>query len=212
DMRVHDSDRLVIWFHDVAAADMPVPPTPAAKPPATQAAPTAAALATPPMGPELPAPDKAVAKAEAMPAKPPQSAAATTNPAHAPEARMPKKPIDLSARAIEAHVLRCGNKNDLDRLWCEGNVRVLQDPATPEEKGVDIRGETLNLKHFADGNELTVTSSELAQVQMDQLFILGPEVNIHQTTNRPWANAPGAMRMPSNTNFARAKPTNPAEP
>jgi hypothetical protein len=212
DMRVHDSDRLILWFHDVAAAEMPGAPAPAAKGPATQAAaPKQATPAEAPKGAEQPAPDKAVARTEEKAAQPSAGGAAPGKPAPAAEASKPKKPMDLSARSIEAHVLRCGGKNDLDRLWCEGRVRVLQEPATPEEKGVDIRGETLNLKHFADGNELTVTANELAQVQLEQLFILGPEVNIHQTTNKAWVNGPGAMRMPSNTNFDGAKLNKPAE-
>src|SRR5262249_51007522 len=118
--------------------------------------------------------------------------------------------MDLSARSVEAHVLRSGSKNDLEKLWCEGAVRVRQEPSSPEDKGVDIRGESLQLTRLAEGNELAVAGG-LAQVRMDKLFILGPEVNIHQTTNKAWVNGIGAMRLPSNTNFDGGKLSRPAE-
>lgn len=185
DLRIHDTDRLAIWFKDVAPAGGQLPPAlppaspaPAAGPDAAPAAPAVAAT-TPP----LPAP--AAPPAAAPPAAP---------------AKKARPPIDLSARSVEAHVLRTPVKNDLDRLWCEGAVHVHQEPANPEDKGVDIRGETLQLTHHADGDVLAVTG-DLAHVQLDKLAILGPEVNIDQKTNKAWVQGIGAMRMPSNTDF-----------
>src|SRR5207247_1707718 len=88
-----------------------------------------------------------------------------------------QKPFDLSAHLVEALVTRAGGKNDLDKLRTEGKVHVRQEPATPEDRGVDIRGDTLRLTHSPNGNLLVVTG-DLAQLQMDKIFIVGPEVNI----------------------------------
>src|SRR5439155_4535980 len=62
------------------------------------------------------------------------------------------------------------------------------------------RGDTLQLTHSPNGNLLVVTG-DLAQLQMDKIFIIGPEVNIDQTTNQAWVNGVGVMRMESNTDF-----------
>jgi hypothetical protein len=94
---------------------------------------------------------------------------------------------------------------------------VLQDPATPDEKGVDIRGESLQLKRFPTGNVLVVTADqakgpkELAYVQLDKITILGPEVNIDQVENRAWVDGIGSMKMPSTTTFEGKKLEQPKE-
>jgi hypothetical protein len=79
-------------------------------------------------------------------------------------------------------------------------VHVRQEGETPEDKGVDIHGQTLQLLKFPDGSVLKVTG-ETAEVQLDKLTIFGPEVNIDQRENKAWVNGPGAMRMPSNASF-----------
>src|SRR5205823_2201516 len=111
-----------------------------------------------------------------------------------------KKPVNLSARSIEAYILRGDSKNDLERVWCEGTVRVLQDPTVPEDKGVDIRGETLQLNHFPEGDVLVVTGN-LALVQMNKSSIIGPEITIDQKTNVAQVHGLGVMKMPVGTNF-----------
>src|SRR5262249_7896388 len=135
---------------------------------------------------------------------------AATAPAPAADPKEKKRPIDLSARSVESHVRRSGSKNDLEKLSCEGRVLVKQAPASPQDKGVDIRGDTLQLTRQAEGNILAVTG-ELAQVRMDKLFIVGPVVNIDQTTNTAWVRGQGAMTMPSNSTLEGGKLTKPSE-
>ncbi|MFL5245588.1 MAG: hypothetical protein ACJ8FY_26125 [Gemmataceae bacterium] len=117
------------------------------------------------------------------------------------EPAKPPRPIDLSARAIETDVVRDGPKNELDQLRAEGTVRVKQEPASPEDKGVDIRGDTLQLNHFPEGNVLTVTGENLAQLRMDKLFILGTEINVDQVKNETRVDKIGAMVIDSDTDF-----------
>ena len=112
----------------------------------------------------------------------------------------PPRPIDLSARSVEAWVLRADTRSQLDKLWTQGSVKVHQDPAKPEEKGVDVEGDTLEMTYHPDGNFLVV-SGDLAQLRMDKIYILGPEVNIDQAANKAWVNGIGAMTMESATNF-----------
>src|SRR5262249_29570729 len=109
----------------------------------------------------------------------------------------PKRPIDLSARFVEAHVIQAGNHNDLEKLWCEGAVHVHQEPENKDDKGVDITGETLQLVKFPEGHVMT-RRGDHAEVQMDKLTIFGAELNIDQKDNKAWVNGLGLMRMPSN--------------
>src|SRR5262249_40263852 len=189
-MTVHDTERLLIWFKDVAG---PADQLPATLPPATGA-------------PRPPAPDVHLSSKPVPPAGAPAPA---TTPA-SPAADKPKKPIHLSARSIEAHVLRYGARNELEKINCDGAVHVHQDPEGPDDKGVDIRGQTLRLLKFAEGHVLTVTG-ETAEVQLDKLTIFGPEVNIDQKENKAWVNGPGAMRMPSSADLNGGKKETPTE-
>ncbi|MFN6049922.1 MAG: LptA/OstA family protein [Planctomycetia bacterium] len=110
------------------------------------------------------------------------------------------RPIHLNARSIEAWVQQVNNKNKVEKLWTEGSVSVKQDSEKPGEKGVDVKGDTLQLTAHPEGNFLVVTG-DLAQLRMDHMFIVGPEVNIDQSTNKAWVNGVGAMQMESTTNF-----------
>lgn len=182
------TEQLVIWFKDL---------------PGSGAQPAAA--------PERTGSGAAAAKSPA-PAAGPAAAAPTAKPAAAPPEK-PKKPIRLSAGSVEAHVTRAGEKNDLDKLWCRGNVVVHQEPSGPEEKGVDIRGDTMQLTHFVEGNLLLVTGKEEpgkeALVRQDKTTIIGPEITIDQRTNNARVEGIGAMQMPAKTNLngeALAKP------
>src|SRR5260370_2094053 len=97
----------------------------------------------------------------------------------------PANPIGLSAQSVEVTVLRGGEKNELDELRCFKDVHVIQLPATTEEKGIDIIGDKLHLKHLPEGNQLVV-SGDLAQLRLDKIFIVGPVVNIDQAANKAY--------------------------
>jgi hypothetical protein len=200
------TENLVIWFQDAPlTADLPAPgPTTTAGPPSlpvlgqpTTAPATPAYVAGKPAGPNA-------VSAPVAPNTPP----APSTPPASPE--KPKQPLNLSARSVEVHVLRSGNKNELDRLWCEGSVHVHQDPETPQDKGTDIQGDTMQLNHAPDGGVLVV-NGHLAHVQFNKLAILGPEVNIDQRSNRAWVNGVGAMQVESDTNFDGVKLEKPTE-
>jgi hypothetical protein len=120
----------------------------------------------------------------------------------------PARPIELRARSIEADVLRCNERMVLDHLYAEGGaldavdkrggVEVRQEPAKPGEEGVYIEGNTLNMDCYPGGNVLVVTG-DLAQLKMDKIFIVGPEVNIDQVLNKAYVIGGGAMQMQSTT-------------
>jgi hypothetical protein len=241
DLRVHDTDHLVLSFKDAAPS---APPLPAAPPiPSSRAAdqeepnqPAKPEQDSPPTGDSSPspAPRPGVGSAATTTAAEPSEQSGKAPPRHKPGApapaaegtgpakasstpAKPKNPMDLSARFIDAQVLRTGGKSELDKLWCEGTVHITQEPSGPDDKGVDIRGEKLQLVRQADGNILTVFG-DYAQVQLDKLYIVGPEVNIDQTTNYAEVHGTGVMRLPSNGNLygtklapsADAKPTPPS--
>ena len=189
EMRLRDTEHLVIWFRDAPLAGSQLPPVPTIGPQAGDPyAPARSADGTQDLLPNV---------KNNFPATP-----AGSGP-RPDEAGKAKKPIDLSAVYVKADVLRSGNKNDLEKLWCEGTVHVHQDPQTPADKGIDIHGETLELKHHLNGNEIEVTGDNTnhATVQLNQVYILGPVVNLDQTANRAWVNGPGNMRLPNKANL-----------
>jgi hypothetical protein len=206
DLNVHDCERLVLWFKDVAelpSAPQPEKPPLSAAPPARPAAP----VAPPPPGSRTPMPPIA-------PPSPPQvGKPVSAGPVLGPPAPPPKpanRPVDLSARFIEAWVLRADDRSQLDELRTRGKVHVHQEPAKPDEKPVDIHGSTLNMNYRPEGNLLVVSGEEgedndLAQLQMDKIYIIGPTVNIDQRDNVVWVDGVGAMQMESATNFQGSK-------
>ncbi len=101
-------------------------------------------------------------------------------------------------------MLRSETKSQIDKLWTEGTVHVQQEPAKPDEKGVDIQGDTLQMTGNPDGNFLVVTG-DLAKLRMDKIYILGPEIRIDQANNKAWVIGVGAMQMESNTTFGGNK-------
>jgi lipopolysaccharide export system protein LptA len=178
DMRVRETESLVIHFAD---ASLPQgPPAPSSPPPK----PAAASQPT-----SSPASQPAVAD--------------TTKPTPEKPAR-PKSPLEVSAQFMEAYVLRTEAKNELDKLVCRGAVHVQQTPATPDDKEVDIRGDTLELTRRPEGNVLVVIG-KVALVKLDKITMFGPVVTIDQTTNRATVVGTGAMTMPSNTTFEGGK-------
>jgi lipopolysaccharide export system protein LptA len=188
------TENLVIWFHDVPLT---------AELPAVAPVPGSAASSLPALG--APAPTPATpAHVTGKPADPTPVVGPPASPNSAAAAEKPKQPLNLSARSIEVHVLRSANKNELDRLWCEGAVHVHQEPETPEDKGTDIQGDTMQLNHAPDGGILVV-NGKLAHVQFNKLAILGPEVNIDQRSNRAWVNGLGAMEVESDQDFDGVK-------
>lgn len=170
EMNVHDSERLVVHFEDVP---------PASALPGTSA-----------VAPAPPAPELRIDGPIPMPGVKPGAAADS----------QPPRPIDLQARLVTARIARSGTKNELAKLWTEGDVHVRQQGATPQERGVDITGETLELTRKPEGSILVVTG-DLAQLSMNQVLIMGPAVNIDQTRNYAWVDGKGAMRMESNRNL-----------
>jgi hypothetical protein len=217
DLNIHDTSRLVVWFKDVPPQTH-LPPG-AAPPPSS--APANRATNQPvdsrPAGASQPARAQAAGAAQAKPTPsralpngPEQQQPQTSKSANAPESgprlapadnRPPARPFDLSARSVEAKVLRSTIKSSVDELWCEGSVAVKQDPAKAEEKGTDIKGDTLKMTARSLDSYLLVVTGDLAELQTDKIYIIGPEVNIDQLTNKAWVYGDGAMKMDSATNF-----------
>jgi hypothetical protein len=205
EVNIHDTSRLVVWFKDVPASTH-LPPAPVAVPaPAAPVDRRAVATPVPGKAPEVVAPRTP----QAMPRGPAAPAATTARAAPgqagpvlaAPDKQPPERPFDLSARSVEAYVLRSPIKNTIDQMWCEGRVHVIQEPAKAEEKGTDIKGDTLKMTAGADGGYFLVVTGDLAELQADKIYIAGPEVNIDQSKNLAWVYGDGAMKMDSETNF-----------
>jgi lipopolysaccharide export system protein LptA len=200
ELKVHDSEHLIIRFKDVPVAALSAQPAQSGQP-AQPAAAVGQTPTKPAPSPEKPPPAETPKTTPPPLGKPP--------PPQGTAARS-KKPVDISARLIEVDVLRSGQKSDVDKLWCEGTIHVHQDPELPEDRGVDIQGETLQMTHRVEGNVLAVTGDH-AKVLLNKIFILGPEVNIDQTTNEAWVHGMGVMRMLSTADFDGNKLAKPTE-
>ncbi len=120
----------------------------------------------------------------------------------------PRKPIRLWAHEVVAYVSTEGTKKQLQELVTEGDVHVQQEGETSKDKGLDISGEMLNLIYNQLGNRLLVygDTRRAAQLQMGELTIIGPKVDIDQKENTANVDGTGAMKMPSNTTFDGNQP------
>jgi lipopolysaccharide export system protein LptA len=199
ELTVHDTEQLVLLFTDAP------PPRPGTTPARAAAPPLNAYQAGKP------------AASASAPGGPPSAAVAPAAPGAAPRPAPPappaRKPIDLAARSVQAFIIREGEQNQLDNVHCEDNVRVHQDPPTPQEKPIDMRGRTLRLKHKPEGNVLVVTGSPQApgEVHMPDLSLLGPNITIDQVENTAEVLGIGSMRMASTTDFEGKKLSQPAD-
>jgi lipopolysaccharide export system protein LptA len=225
EMNIHDTGRLVAWFKDVPA-EMHMPPatsTPAQ--PGIQGGMSANDVGhratTPPGNPSTMSRNGTGTTEKSTPRQPkpmPEGSAHSPSETGRTKAgsggksasgpnlppadnRPPPRPFDLTARSVEAKILRSEIKSTIDELWCEGSVAVKQEPAKAEEQGTDVRGDTL--KMTAKGQDLyyLVVTGDLGMLQTDKICIWGTEINIDQSTNKAWVYGEGIMKMESATNF-----------
>jgi lipopolysaccharide export system protein LptA len=189
-LNIPQAARLVIQFDDAPARST----LPAASPD-TKGGPPAVAQHTPAGG-----------GAEA--AKP----AAPTPPGAGPPAKEspePDRPITLEGRSVYVWVARDGQKSTVERVDADGYVKVHQDPAEGDERGVDIVGQSLRLNYQPEGYYLEVScdqsdpaQDDLAQLLMNQIYIVGDRIKIDQAANTVTVtDGPGAMRLQSKTDF-----------
>jgi hypothetical protein len=202
-----------------AATSMPRTTAPPAQPFVEVSKPSQGPL---PSGPEIVRPPTAPAPVTITPPPLPRNGTEgkVRAPAPPPKEEPPPRPIDLSARTIEAWVLRCDkegdNRNALDKLWCEGHVHVRQDPdpSKPDDKGLDIKGSTLDMKCRQEGNLLIVMADDreredLAQLLNGSIYIVGPMIKIDQEKNTAAVDGSGAMMLESNNTLAGTKSEKP---
>jgi lipopolysaccharide export system protein LptA len=194
ELHIHDTSRLVVRFTDVPAERMP-PPSAGQKNQKQDGRPQSSGTVGPP-----PATSSIAAKPASGSGALPDNSNKAATPPKGPE---PDRPIDLTARDIEADVLRCEERMALDHLHAQGGsldtkggVEVRQEPAKPGERGVYIKGNDLSMKCTPEGNILDVTG-DLAQLEMDKIIIIGPEVRINQASNKAEVQGQGAMQMQS---------------
>jgi hypothetical protein len=126
-----------------------------------------------------------------------------------------RKPLELWANDVVAYMSNSGDKQELQELKTNGAVHVFQDgEEAPDKKtkakGVDITGDMLNLVHHPGGDTSTLfvfgrDPRSPAQLQLGELYIIGPKVTINQKENIAEVDGAGAMNMPSNTSFEGGK-------
>ncbi len=182
DMNITETEHLSVFFHEVKPAD----------------------------GPRLPGAGHAGPGTSAAGRSGSATAAGPAGAAN-PEKQSPKQPINLRARSVIADVNRVGARNEMQKVLTRGAVHVHQNGSTPDDKGVDIKGETLELLRKVGGDVLVVLGDgrKPAELQMGELFIVGPKVTIDQKENTAEVKGVGHMDMPSNTTFEGNKPARP---
>lgn len=209
---IRKTDQLTVTFRDV--------PTPSHVIAATSD-PATSTPQTPLQTPKPPAP-AAVAKADTAP-KP-----TATPPVSATPPEKAKPPIYISARLVDAFVMRYplpdtgrktnaksedaatggpGLKYEMERARCEDRVMVHQDPADPRKstRGTDIYGTKLLLDQSPAGGVLTVhggTPTQPAQVYFEDMALFGPIVVLDQPNNAASVDGRGLLKMPSSSDLA----------
>lgn len=144
---------------------------------------------------------------------PPPASTASIIPNRSTDPTKVKKPIQLSAKRIQAFLnTGPGDQTQLDRVDCEGRVTVHQDPTAPQTKPIDIVGQGLNLRHTAEGNVLEVKGNLEApgQVTLPELELIGPFIRLDQIENVAEVTGIGSMRIESQTDIQGKKLEKPA--
>lgn len=171
------------------------------------------------------------------PAATDKTPAASSPPASRPSAdpltETPRPPLKVSARLVDAFVLRSPmptipqntNKDpasptragqvkyEIQTVRCEDQVIVHQPPQDPgKPRGLDIRGQTLDIKQSLAGSVLTVTGTEdkPGEVHYERLSIIGPNILLDQVHNRASVQGRGVLQMPSSSDL-NGNPLNTAE-
>ncbi len=75
----------------------------------------------------------------------------------------------------------------------------MQEPSA-EDNGFTIRGDKLALKRKSTGNHLKV-NGDLAELHMDRLIVVGPEIEVDQGDNTAIVDGDGYMKMENTTDF-----------
>lgn len=180
ELRITDSEQLVLLFKDVALTSQPA---------AAGAAPSPTSV-----------PGVTPLTAEGKPVARPEPAA--------------KPPLVVSARSIQAFLLSfTGGATELETVHCEGRVHIHQDPTLPQEKPIDMRGDSLDLTHYPAGHKLVIAGDpdRPAEVHLPDLSLIGPTVMLHQVDNVAEVQGPGAMKILSTTDFQGNKLAKPTE-
>jgi hypothetical protein len=198
---IDQTDQLNVFFSEDSPkpAAVVVAPVSPAKPPAPGAPPKAGP-------PPVPAP------------KPPES------PAVAKEPEKRKPPLKIRAKDIQSWVKRVptppaaapapakpgqqpanSTKYQLERVVCEDNVAVHQDPTDPNKpRGIDILGSWLEVKGSPDGNILTVHGwpNRPGEVHQEEMSLIGPVIVLDQLHNAASVKGRGALTMPTNSDLS----------
>lgn len=191
DVVIKRADYLNVWFKDVASL---------IKPPAKKIEPKK----------ELP---KVVVKIDAPPAVPANDPKASLPPPKKETPKEKKQPLIVIAKNIETWVNRDPKgETELDRVHAEIEVDIHQDPSGENDQGVDINGKTVDMKAFAEGNQLVVTGDPNAKpevrwgvVRFDKLTMFGHDIVIDQRTNTAQIKGEGSMEMLTATDLEGRK-------
>jgi hypothetical protein len=113
-----------------------------------------------------------------------------------------KKPVFLSADFVQTTLLRHDQQMERDHVRCEKRVHVRQEGANPKERGLEIRAQTLDLAHHAEGDVLTLSGGGTqAHVEVQELTLEGPEIIVDQLDNCADVNGKGLAVIQTASQF-----------
>jgi hypothetical protein len=169
------TDRLELWFRTIE----PVAPV-AAAPPQSNAAPAPAATA----------------------ASPPPAAAAP--PAPPPPAPPDRGKMIATAALVRGQVTLSPAGNEVDEMSMEGPVHLLEQPrdarpgpaAAPEEPGIEIRGDQMQVSRASRPDAKAIVSGRPAVVKGRGLDLEGPLVEFDRGQNRLTVDGAGRLSLP----------------
>jgi hypothetical protein len=134
EMNVVQTDHLTVWFKDVPPARSELP---------SAVVPKSGEGMSPPSTPETSsAPTPGLGKALVSGEGKPGGAMPTTTP---------RQPINLWGASVVAYVNRVADQNEFSKLVSKGAVHVHQDGRLKDDKGADIKNETLDVTRLSCG-------------------------------------------------------------
>ena len=109
----------------------------------------------------------------------------------------PTSPFRVTARMMQAKVLRSGNETRIEDLVLDGNFALTKDQVSDESPWpLAATGERLRLSQGTNGTSDISIFGQPAKVAVGSGWVQSPEINLKQSENQFWIDHPGELVIP----------------
>ena len=129
-------------------------------------------------------------------AQPVASFVAMRQRAAQPPLERPKPKMQLTGGKLQAEVILHGSEAALSQLVVEGNVRLTQQRAGPDERpGLHVACDHLFLKQPDPTQAMLTLTGEPAHLESGGMGLDGGQIQLDRAKNRLWIDGPGVMAV-----------------